>query len=242
MSFFTVPRDNTTIQDGLGNEVEVGVFGAMKVAMPTSHISAVFNIPLNTEHQFKSPVTSGTGTVTSLVNRSLLKVQTGGTGSGQLTTKNVLRYQTGTTVEAYFTASFTGTPSTNDYMYIGLYDDDDGFYLGYNEGNFVVGYRNTYADNGVGSEPDVQQVVDMSAYDLTNIHRFRIRFGFLGVGNITYEIMNGTEWDLIHKFQTDAALSNRTHTGSAILPMRAESVSLIFSKFVLHYQFPKHSM
>ena len=219
MSYFA---GKNTIVDSLGNEVEVGLFGGLKVSSPTAQVSLTFDKPFDTSRDVIN-TTTGTGSLTSQHNRSLLRVKSGGVGTAECTSKRSLRYKTGTTVESYFTANFIGSPDIGDTMYIGIFDDEDGLFLGYNESDFVVGYRNINKDGG--TEPDVTQVVDMSAYDLTKIHRFRIRFGYLGVGNISFEIMDGTQWNLIHKFQTDAALSDRTHIGTVSVPMSAKIVS-----------------
>ena len=210
------------IQDSLGNEAEVGVFGALKVTDPTPQIAMTFDRPFDEDRDVVNTVT-GTGSLTAQYNRSLLRVKSGGIGTAECTSKDTVRYIAGTTVESYFTANFVGTPAAGDTMYIGIFDTEDGIYLGYNGTNFVVGYRNINKDGG--TEPDVQQVVDMSAYDLTKIHRFRIRFGYLGVGNISFEIKTGTQWNELYTFETDGAFTDRTHVGTLFVPMCAQVVS-----------------
>lgn len=210
------------LQDSLGNEAEIGLFGGLKTADPTAQISMTFDRPFDIDNDVTNTVT-GTGTLTSQYNRSLLRVKSGGVGTAECASKDTVRYIAGTTIESYFTANFVGTPAAGDTMYIGNFDSEDGVYLGYNGTSFVVAYRNINKNGG--TEPDVQQTVDVSSYDLTKIHRFRIRFGFLGVGNISFEIMNGTEWKLLHKFQTDGSFTDRTHLGTTFIPMCAQVVS-----------------
>lgn len=206
-----------SIRDSLGNQAEVGLFGALKTATPTAQISETFDAPLTTGLDGKFKVTpTGLGTGVSQYNRSLLKVQTGGAGTCVVETKTPLRYKAGSTVEAYFTASWHGVRGVGDFAYIGLFANEDGVYLGYNGTDFVVAYRNT--DQGA----DVQQIVDVSTFNFDKVTRFRIKFGYLGVGNISYEYFNGVSWITLHIFQTDNSLDQRTHIGSAILPMRAE--------------------
>lgn len=219
MSYFA---GQNTIVDSLGNEAEVGIFGGLKVSMPTAQVSLTFDKPFDINRDVIN-TTTGTGTLTAQYNRSLLRVKSGGVGTAKCASKRALRYKTGTTIESYFTAGFVGTPASGDTMYIGAFDNEDGVYLGYNGTSFVVGYRNINKDGG--TEPDVQQVVDVTAYDLSKIHRYRVRFGYLGVGNISFEVMDGTRWQLLHKFQTDAALTDRTHVGTAIIPMCSQVVS-----------------
>ena len=207
--------NKSAITDSLNNEVEVGLFGGLKVSTPTSQISLTFEHPLD-EVVEVSTATTGLGTVVSQFNRSLLNIATNGVGTAELQTLTPLRYKTASTIETYFTAQFTGTPGAGDIMQIGLYDSGDGVYIGYQGTDFVVGYRNT----NVGA--DAVQVIDMSAYTLTNLYRYRIRFGYLGIGNISYEIMDGDKWVLLHTFKTDGTLTGRTHVGNPLLPMKAE--------------------
>jgi len=216
------------IEDSLGYEPEVGLFGALKTSNPTTQISHTFVRPLDTVREFSIASATGTGSVAAQYNRSLLKCSSGTTGTAQLQTRTVLRYKTATTIETYFTASFigSGVGVAGHTALIGLFDDADGVYLGYSGTNFIVGYRNKYLSGYVvpasSGDPDVTAVVDMSAYDLTKIHRFRIKFGYLGVGNISFEVFYSNKWQLLHTFTTDGTLSNRTHVGTAILPMRCE--------------------
>lgn len=207
--------NKSIITDSLGNDVEVGLFGALKTATPTDQVSAKFEIPFDTDRGVTLSST-GAGTVVSQFNRSLGKVQSNGVGTASVQTKRHLRYKPGSTVECYFTAEFGGASATGDESFIGLYDNEDGVYAGYDGADFICAYRNT----NVGA--DVKQIVDVSSYTMSNLHRYRIRFGYLGVGNISIEIFNGKAWDLLHLFETDAALSGRTHIGNPTLPVRME--------------------
>ena len=221
----------TILTDSLGNNAEIGLFGALKVTEPNAQISSVFNSAI--EDRDFIQVNTGGGYLTPRFNRSILKVGTIGTGSASMTTTKRLRYRAGATVEANFTCSWTGdytVANAADTALVGLYDDSDGVYMGYQGTTFVVGYRNKYADNGVGNEPDVTAIIPVT-WDTTKIHRYRIRFAFLGVGNISYEYFDGRSWVLLHTFQTDGTLIDRTHLGAVILPMRI-SISTIAANTV----------
>ena len=200
---------NSILSDRLGNEVEIGLFGGLKVSNSNPQISHTFDHPLEPTHLTVS------GDVTSQVNRSLLKVATGGSAE----TTNALRYKTAQTIETYFTAGFNGT-FTSGTSIIGLFDVEAGVYLGYKDGAFIVGYRNIYADE-VGNVPDTIQVV-IPPVNVNTITRYRIRFGYLGVGDISYEYFANRQWHTLHIFETDNTLTDRTHIGRAILPMRCE--------------------
>ena len=218
---------SNNITDSLGNEVEVGLFGSLKVAQSNVQVSMVFNKPLNTSREV---IISANG-VESQVNRSLLRVGNF-IGSSFLETKEVVRYKTAQTVENYFTASWSRPGTAGEVAIIGGYDIQDGMFLGYVGSNFVVGYRNKWHD-GTGTAADTTQIVDTSVYDLTKIHRFRIRYGYLGVGNVNFEIHDGFKWVLLHTFRTDGSLFERTHTGTAMLPMRCDVTDTVGDFYLL---------
>ena len=212
-----IVNNETTIVDALGNQIDIGGFNELKIAEYTTQISTTFNKPLNEHREVKIE-----GDVISQFNRSLLKVTGEAGGISSCTTFEHMRYRTAQTIGCYFTASWSKVPDVGDSAYIGIFDQYDGVYIGYDGADFIVAYRNIYADNGVGSQADAIQVVDVTGIDLSLVHRFRIKFGYLGVGNISIEIKTNGDWELLHKFQTDGALSERTHIGNAILPVRAE--------------------
>lgn len=199
------------IADRLGFEAEVGVFGELKTAGFTPQIPIAFDRPINPA-QLKS-----TGTPVSQYHGSLLQLQQG----DAVESVESLRYLEGETSEIYFTAQFNGTYSAGtDRTTIGLYDTDDGVYLGFIGSDFVVAYRSIYAD-GVGSEPDTVQVIPTPA-NIDRVHRYRIRYGYLGVGNIAFERKLPGDWETLHVFETDGSLAGRTHIGRTAIPLRAE--------------------
>ena len=203
--------DTTTFSDG-GNSAIVGAFGALKVAEARPQISQLFSRPPD----LQAGVYVG-GTYQFQYNRSLLKVSGDAGGTSFVQTKKNLRYITAQTIEFNFTAAWSKVPSPADYAIMGGFDDEEGVYVGFVGENFVVGYRNT----AVGA--DTTAIVDVSnLVTLGNLSRFRIRFGYLGIGNITYEVYLGGKYHLLHTFETDGNLFERTHVGVAILPMRGE--------------------
>jgi len=193
--------------DNLGNEPEIGVFGEVKVAQPNPQISEVFNIPLDTNKRF---IVSGSPI--SMFNGSTLKIVSG----DMVQTKTNLRYRTAQTVEVNLTAQFKGIfTGTNEKSYAGLYDDYDGVFFGYLGSDFVAGYRNT----AMGA--DLIQIV-IPFWNVDTLTRYRIRYGYLGVGNISFEVKIKNQWKEVFIFETDNALDARTHIGSPIVPMRME--------------------
>lgn len=202
--------DEISITNGT-NSASVGAFGELKVSNLIPQISQTFTNPLDLQRE----VTAG-GTYASQFNRSLLKVSGTGGGTSFVQTKQNLRYVTAETIEINFTASWSKT-SIADYGLVGAFDANNGVYVGYVGENFVVGYRNT----NVGA--DTTAIVDVSTLlTFGNLTRFRITFGYLGTGNITFEAYLGSKYHLLHTFETDGNLFQRTHIGVPLLPMRAE--------------------
>jgi hypothetical protein len=212
---------SSTITDNLGNEAEVGLFGGLKTSTSNTQISLTFDHPISDRQLITA------GSPVAQYNRSLLKVN--GTTNDTVQSKKQLRYKTAQTIQTYFTAGFNGTYTSGE-TYIGLFDQYDGVFLGYKDGDFVCGYRNVFGSataswdgsNIINPVADVLQVVP-PPINVDKITRYRIKFGYLGVGNISYEYFDGSRWVELHTFQTDNSLLDRTHVGSAILPMRSES-------------------
>lgn len=196
-------------------DVLVGSFGELKVAQSTVVLQNKFSRPLDTVKEAKV-----TGSVIQQYNRSLLKVSGDVSGGSSWESLDALRYVAGTTVEFDFTFAVSQEPGGAEYALAGGFDTDDGFYIGWIGSNFVVGYRNI-------NYGDTTQIVDVrgTIIDWGKINRFRIRYGYLGVGNITYEVKTPTKWILLHTFETDGNLFQRTHTGEPIQPFRYEVAS-----------------
>lgn len=192
-------------------DVLVGSFGELKVAQPSVLIQSKFSRPLDIVKEAKT-----TGSVIQQFNRSLLKVSGDVSGGSSWESLDALRYVSGQSVEFDFTFAISKEPTGIEYALAGGFDADDGFYLGWIGSNFVVGYRNS-------AFGDTTQIVDVSTItDWGKLNRFRIRYGYLGVGNITYEVKTPTKWILLHTFETDGNLFERTHTGEPIQPFRYE--------------------
>jgi hypothetical protein len=126
---------SSTITDNLGNEAEVGLFGGLKTSTSNTQISLTFDHPISDRQLIT------TGSPAAQYNRSLLKVN--GDTNDTVQSKKQLRYKTAQTIQTYFTAGFNGTYTSGE-TYIGLFDQYDGVFLGYKDGDFVCGYRNVF--------------------------------------------------------------------------------------------------
>ena len=128
-------------------------------------------------------------------------------------------------IYAAFTTIFT-TGIANSYQRIGLYDDDNGFFIGYEGTSFGVTKRTSGADTTTAqasfSEDTLSGQTGSSftrngtpeALDPTKDNLYRIRFGWLGAAPIYYEILSPDgEWVTFHIIR---------HPNSATIPSIAE--------------------
>ena len=114
---------------------------------------------------------------------------------------------------AAFTAIFT-PGIANSYQRIGLYDTNDGFFIGYEGTSFGVTKRSGTVDVTTAKasfSEDTLTGESTSSYtrngtpeaiDLTKDNLFRIRFGWLGAAPIFFEVFSPDgEWVVFHKIK-----------------------------------------
>lgn len=155
--------------------------------------------------------TANSATATSNVGGALFASSTNTNGSVQGVTTETTTYKSGSEVYAMFTASFTAGIASS-YMRIGLYDANNGFFIGYEGTTFGVTVRNNAVDTQVAkasfSEDDLTGSATSlftrdgtpEAIDLTKLNVFRIRFGWLGSAPCFWEVMSPDgHWVTFHK-------------------------------------------
>lgn len=174
-----------------------------------------------------TPVTSGTGEITN--PHSMCQLSTGlGTGSAGFTSKSSIRYRPGHEAYAYFTAAFS-TPDALTTQKIGVFDDDDGFFIGYNGTQFGFTYRNGGVDTFIPQTAWTGNSLlgpEGFVLDTSFINIYRISYGWLGVAPVVLEVSTdgGNSWTVAHKQdfrnkQTTPSIAN------PVLPLRAEVTS-----------------
>lgn len=112
-----------------------------------------------------------------------------------------------------FTAIFTAGIA-NSYQRIGLYDTNNGFFIGYEGTSFGVTKRSGAVDTTTAQASFSQDTLtgaSTSSYtrngtpeaiDLTKDNLFRIRFGWLGAAPIYFEVFSPDgEWIVFHKIK-----------------------------------------
>jgi len=115
-------------------------------------------------------------------------------------------YTAGGEVYALFTAGFTGTGAGTSYQRIGLYNANDGFFIGKEANTFGFTVRKGGSDTNytLASSATEVQILDAltgaadslytrkgtpEAVDLTKLNVWRIRFGWVGSAPINFEIL-----------------------------------------------------
>lgn len=205
---------------------EKTVFGSQFAEPIRDSISVNFStsIPSNL---INTTVANG-GTVTQSAAQMVLQTSTATNGSAVAFSRPTIVYQPGHEVRIDFTGTFT-TGVAGATQYTGMFDANDGFYIGYNGADFVVGQRSAGVDtqvaqstwNGNMSEEFTRDGV-VEAIDFTKGNVFRIRFGWLGNSVINYEVMSPDgNYCLMHQVKfpnssTSASIQNPNK------PIRAE--------------------
>jgi hypothetical protein len=111
-------------------------------------------------------------------------------------------YTGGSEVYSIFTAGFTGSGSGTSYQRIGLYDTNNGVFIGYEGGTFNVTIRKGASDTSTAKASfSVDTLTGAAgslftrngtpeAIDLTKLNVWRIRFGWVGSAPIHFEVLS----------------------------------------------------
>ena len=165
--------------------------------------------------------TSGSGSVAQANNMAVLSTGTTSSSLAEIVSTGKLRYRPGHTAIANFSALWANGGVAGYRQRIGPYNDTDGFYIGYNGTDRVIGFLN----GGVATEytSDTWNGADFSSVDWTQLNVFRIKFGWLGVAPVVFEVMKpGTnEYITLHSIQLQSVRAE-PHVGNPALPIHMD--------------------
>lgn len=170
-------------------------------------ITAIRKADIANQFQYGFPAANASidiangGTVTTVESMLTVSTGTNTAGSANIANKKALRYFPGQEAFANFTAVFT-SPKPNSYQRAGLFDSENGFFVGYEGTNFKVTRRRDAVDTSVTI--DLKSVFDTEdgIFDPTLGNVYRISFGYLGFATISFEILSpGGFWKLLHKIE-----------------------------------------
>lgn len=189
-------------------------FGEQKVAIYQAETAWKF--PDNINSRLITSTVANGGTVTHNGSFAVLSTSAANNGSARIQTKKVIRYAPGIGGNVKFTAIFD-TPQVGSTQIIGIGNDVDGLFIGYNGTDFGILRRSNSVDNWT----IIDQPFDGFNPQLGNV--YQILFQWLGFGEIRYyvEIPSLGSFSIASKIQyanttTDVSLRNPT------LPLMAE--------------------
>lgn len=219
---------NNSLYDNSGKESFNSVFGDRIMAKRKAKFSANFNYPTDSRIVIKTQ-TDG-GTVGLVGNLLTLSTSTNSLGIARVQTLENLRYFAGREAELMATAKFTQGVE-NSAQRAGLFDDQDGFWIGYNGTQFGVGIRKGGVDifipqssfnidkvDGTGKSEHILNTLKLNIY--------RISYGYLGIAPVTFQVYGGRikGWITIHSYDI-TNISDVTHINKPYLPLRSEVIN-----------------
>lgn len=145
---------------------------------------------------------SGGGAVSIVNGHSIYRTGTATTASASVVTLQTVNYRPAHEIYAFFTAAFATAGVVNSVQRIGLFDANNGFYVGYEGETFGISKRtatvNTFTarasfntdllDGNIASKFTRNGVAE--AINLTFSNLFRIRFAWLGSGSVLFEVFS----------------------------------------------------
>jgi hypothetical protein len=195
--------NNVTISSGSASTVapNIDVLGSAISGSRYNQLEIDFNtVP---SASLITNTTAGGGTITASNGHSLYATSTTTTSSAKGVSVGVVQYRAANEMYGYFSAAFTisgGPRQVNSYQRIGIYDTNNGFFVGYNGVNFGVTKRTAGGDTFVNRTAWNGDLLDGNpsskftrnnipeALDVTKSNLFRIRFAWLGSASILFDI------------------------------------------------------
>lgn len=181
--------------ENIGSE---DIFHRQVVVSPESNIDVQFF--RDTPQRLLDVTTANSATATSNVGGALFSSSTNTNGSVQGVSRTTTIYRSGSEIYCLFTAAFSAGIA-NSYMRIGLFDANNGFFIGYEGTSFGTTTRSNASDvtvpkgswttdtlTGAATSLFTRNGVP-EAIDLTKLNVYRVRFGWLGSAPAIWEVM-----------------------------------------------------
>lgn len=207
-----------TIADPSQNNQTTTIFGEQIVTIQHASLLESFQYHINTK-TIMTTVTNG-GTVTQSDSMGVLSSSTATNGSARIETKKRLRYSPGNEGYAIFTTLFENGGVAGATQFAGIFDNTDGYFLGFNGTDFCVGRRK---DSVNYLTTDVNQDF-LAKYDPTKLNIFVIKYAWLGTAPITfYWLDNSGKWIQIKRLDIANTLTAPSISNPQ-LPMAVEVI------------------
>lgn len=208
-------------------------FGKLKVSTSRNDIDIQFF--RDDPNNILNVVTTGGGSAANPAGYAQFATSAGN-GTVKAVSFDKTHYRSGGEIYAMFTCAWMDGGQATSYQRIGLYDDSNGFYIGYENTTFGVSVLNGGATTfiprasfnvdqltgGVGSKFTRNGTPE--AIDLSLMNIFRIRFGWLGAASVQFEVVAPDgQWVLFHIIR-QPNLSAVPHIQNADIPMTVDLV------------------
>ncbi len=203
----------------------ISVFGDQIVGEREDYVNTAFQYGIP-DIATTSTVVDG-GFVTTFTSMAVIRTDGTPGSTAQVQSNSFLRYRAGHEGFCFFTAAFTGDIANNSEQFIGAWDDNNGFAVGYDGTDFSILFKMNGTDtiitqahfnrdsiNGFGSSG--------FNIDPTKLNVFRISYGWLGGATISFRVLSPQgDWILFHVIEQPNS-SPVPSVLNPILPIRAQ--------------------
>lgn len=185
-----------------GSEANVSRYEQLVVGLKHDDILCRFEYN-NSTFDVGTPAVTGTGVAS---NSNSQAVASTGSGVGKCTFKTVriMTYRPAHEIYVYGSVVFTAG-TTNTVQRFGVFDDDDGFFIGYSGATFGLGIRKATSDTFIAQSSWNKDKCDgtgISGFTLNPAknNQYKISYGWLGAAPISYYVYGGESlgWILFH--------------------------------------------
>jgi hypothetical protein len=189
-------------KDPAGRIALNSIFGDQIVVQRVPDIQEQFHYNVNTKTLDTTTVGAGAA---AIQEDSMLHVNTGTTTTGEVmvATKHSIHYHPGYEGWALFTALWNDGGIAGAVQYIGPFSSDDGYFIGYDGTDFVVGRRKETVDTKILSSAFNGDPTFIGEFDNTKLNIFRISYGWLGTATISFEWKSPDGWKVIHQMKQE---------------------------------------
>jgi len=207
----------------------LSAFGSLMVAQEHPDIVLSFHYNINTEAVVVT--TANGGTVAQSNSKAVLQTSANPAGAATMESVGAHRYLPGQGSTVRFTAIFT-TGQANSQQEVGLGDDDDGFFFGYQGATFGIFRRQNGVDDFIaqaawnGEDPMDGSGPSGQTVDPTKLNVYQIRYQWLGGGAIRFfmERSSTGELLLVHTIPY-ANLYTVPSVYNPTMPLRAKAIN-----------------
>jgi len=221
--------DQSSIDVSIANSGMVDTFGKLKTSTSRNDIDVQFY--RDDPNNILTVTTANGGTAVAQTGYAQFSTSTATNGSITGVSLDKTHYHSGGEIYTMIAVAFLNGGVATSFQRIGLFDTNNGFYLGFENTTFGISVRKTAADTFINRTSFNVDLLDGTsgskftragtpeAIDLTKLNVFRIRFGWLGAAAVKFEVLSpDDEWVLFHIIR-QPNLSATPHIDTADLPV-----------------------